>query len=159
MKNKLTICVLICLMTLLVGCNSNTAKEAAQEKTKTETSFPAGNSEKQTQEATKEETEHIPVQESTPSANSKAEVSNPAQSKADESAAIPKTENQRMNHRHRHKNRQYPILNQSCQMKKQFLHQFKKKSLSTKQQTQNLMFHRNNHLMSVAISVMRQNML
>lgn len=92
MKNKLTICVLICLMTLLVGCNSNTAKEAAQEKTKTETSFPAGNSEKQTQETTKEETEHIPVQESTPSANSKAEVSNPAQSKADESAAIPETE-------------------------------------------------------------------
>lgn len=79
-------------MTLLVGCNSNTAKEAAQEKTKTETSFPAGNSEKQTQEATKKETEHIPFQESTPSANSKAEVSNPAQSKAGESAAIPKTE-------------------------------------------------------------------
>ena len=92
MKNKLTICVLICLMTLLVGCNSNTAKEAAQEKTKTETSFPAGNSEKQTQETTKKETEHIPVQESTPSADSKAEVSNSAQSKADESAVIPEKE-------------------------------------------------------------------
>ena len=42
MKNRLIPCVLACLMIFLVGCNGNTAKEAAQEITKTETSFPAG---------------------------------------------------------------------------------------------------------------------
>ena len=41
MKNRLIPCVLACLMIFLVGCTSNTAKEAAQEITKTETSFPA----------------------------------------------------------------------------------------------------------------------
>lgn len=41
MKNRLIPCVLACLMIFLVGCNGNTAKEAAQEITKTETSFPA----------------------------------------------------------------------------------------------------------------------
>ena len=45
MKNRLIPCVLACLMIFLVGCNGNTAKEAAQEITKTETSFPAGNTE------------------------------------------------------------------------------------------------------------------
>lgn len=39
MKNRLIPCVLACLMIFLVGCNGNTAKEAAQEITKTETSF------------------------------------------------------------------------------------------------------------------------
>ena len=42
MKNRLIPCVLACLMIFLVGCSGNTAKEAAQEITKTETSFPAG---------------------------------------------------------------------------------------------------------------------
>ena len=37
MKNRLIPCVLACLMIFLVGCNGNTAKEAAQEITKTET--------------------------------------------------------------------------------------------------------------------------
>lgn len=45
MKNRLIPCVLACLMIFLVGCTGNTAKEAAQEITKTETSFPAGNTE------------------------------------------------------------------------------------------------------------------
>lgn len=31
MKNRLIPCVLACLMIFLVGCNGNTAKEAAQE--------------------------------------------------------------------------------------------------------------------------------
>ena len=39
MKNRLIPCVLACLMIFLVGCTGNTAKEAAQEITKTETSF------------------------------------------------------------------------------------------------------------------------
>ena len=37
-------------MIVLVGCSGNTAKEAAQEITKTETSFPAGNTKTQSQE-------------------------------------------------------------------------------------------------------------
>ena len=49
MKNRLIPCVLACLMIFLVGCSGNTAKEAAQEITKTETSFPAGNTETQSQ--------------------------------------------------------------------------------------------------------------
>lgn len=52
MKNRLIPCVLACLMIFLVGCNGNTAKEAAQEITKTETSFPAGNTETNSQEDT-----------------------------------------------------------------------------------------------------------
>ena len=50
MQKRLIPCVLACLMIFLAGCNSNTAKEAAQEKTKTETSFPAGNAENLAQE-------------------------------------------------------------------------------------------------------------
>ena len=63
MKNRLIPCVLTCLMIFLVGCNGNTAKEAAQEITKTETSFPAGNTETDSQEETAEEPESTTVQE------------------------------------------------------------------------------------------------
>ena len=66
MKNRLIPCVLACLMIFLVGCNGNTAKEAAQEITKTETSFPAGNTETNSQEDTAEEPESTAVQEETP---------------------------------------------------------------------------------------------
>lgn len=66
MKNRLITCVLACLMIFLVGCNSNTAKEAAQEIRKTETSFPAGNTETQSQEETAEEPESTAVQEEIP---------------------------------------------------------------------------------------------
>ena len=59
MKNRLIPCVLACLMIFLVGCNGNTAKEAAQEITKTETSFPAGNTETDSQEETAEEPEYV----------------------------------------------------------------------------------------------------
>ena len=61
MKNRLIPCVLTCLMIFLVGCNGNTAKEAAQEITKTETSFPAGNTETNSQEDTAEEPESTAV--------------------------------------------------------------------------------------------------
>ena len=66
MKNRLIPCVLACLMIFLVGCNGNTVKEAAQEITKTETSFPAGNTETDSQEETAEEPESTTVQEETP---------------------------------------------------------------------------------------------
>ena len=66
MKNRLIPCVLACLMIFLVGCTGNTAKEAAQEITKTETSFPAGNTETNSQEDTAEEPESTAVQEDTP---------------------------------------------------------------------------------------------
>ena len=52
MKYRLITCVLACLMIFLVGCNSNTAKETAQEITKTESSFTAGNTETQSQTET-----------------------------------------------------------------------------------------------------------
>lgn len=63
MKNRLIPCVLACLMIFLVGCSGNTAKEAAQEITKTETSFPAGNTKTQSQEETAEETENPSFEE------------------------------------------------------------------------------------------------
>ena len=63
MKKRLIPCVLACLMVFLVGCTGNTAKEAAQEITKTETSFPAGNTETDSQEETAEEPESTAVQE------------------------------------------------------------------------------------------------
>lgn len=66
MKNRLIPCVLACLMFFLVGCNGNTAKEATQEITKTETSFPAGNAETNSQEDTAEEPESTAVQEKAP---------------------------------------------------------------------------------------------
>ena len=66
MKKRLIPCVLACLMIFLVGCSGNTAKEAAQEITKTETSFPAGNTETNSQEDTAEEPESTAVQEDTP---------------------------------------------------------------------------------------------
>ena len=66
MKNRLIPCVLACLMIFLVGCTGNTAKEAAQEITRTETSFPAGNTEINSQEDTAEEPESTTVQEDTP---------------------------------------------------------------------------------------------
>ena len=66
MKNKLIPLILACLMIFLVGCNVNTAKEVAQEITKTETSFPAGNTETNSQEDTAEEPESTAVQEEIP---------------------------------------------------------------------------------------------
>ena len=63
MKKRLTACMLACFMILLVGCSSNTAKEAAKNETKTETSFPAGNTEMQSQEETSSEQESTVVQE------------------------------------------------------------------------------------------------
>lgn len=81
MKNRLIPCVLACLMIFLVGCNGNTAKEAAQEITKTETSFPAGNTEMQSQEETSSEQESTVVQEKTPNTTDESR-------KVDESKAI-----------------------------------------------------------------------
>lgn len=68
MKKKLPACMLACFMILLVGCSSNTAKEAAKNETKTETSFPAGNTETQYQEETSTEQESSVVQEKAPNA-------------------------------------------------------------------------------------------
>ena len=63
MKKRLTACMLAFFMILLVGCSSNTAKEAAKNETKTETSFPAGNTETQSQEETSTEQESTAIQE------------------------------------------------------------------------------------------------
>ena len=68
MKKRLTACMLACFMIFLVGCSSNTAKEAAKNETKTETSFPAGNAETQSQEETSTEQESSVVQEKAPNA-------------------------------------------------------------------------------------------
>lgn len=81
MKNRLIPCVLACLMIFLVGCNGNTVKEAAQEITKTETSFPAGNTETQSQEETSTEQESTAIQEKTPNTTDESR-------KVDESKAI-----------------------------------------------------------------------
>lgn len=81
MKKRLTACMLVCFMLLLVGCSSNTAKEAAKNETKTETSFPAGNTETQSQEETSTEQESTVVQEKTPNTTDESR-------KVDESKAI-----------------------------------------------------------------------
>lgn len=66
MKKRLTACMLAYFLILLVGCSSNTAKEAVKNETKTETSFPAGNTETQSQEETSTEQESTVVQKKTP---------------------------------------------------------------------------------------------
>lgn len=81
MKNRLIPCVLACLIFFLVGCTGNTAKEAAQGITKTETSFPAGNTETQSQEETSTEQESAVIQEKTPNTADESR-------KVDESKAI-----------------------------------------------------------------------
>lgn len=81
MNKRLTACMLACFMILLVGCSSNTAKEAAKNETKTETSFPAGNTEMQSQEETSTEQESTVVQEKTPNTTDESR-------KVDESKAI-----------------------------------------------------------------------
>lgn len=81
MKKRLTACMLACFMILLVGCSSNTAKEATKNETKTETSFPAGNTETQSQEETSTEQESTVVQEKTPNTTDESK-------KVDESRTI-----------------------------------------------------------------------
>lgn len=81
MKKRLTACMLACFMILLVGCSSNTAKEAAKNETNTETSFPAGNTETQSQEETSTEQESTAIQEKTPNTTDESR-------KVDESKAI-----------------------------------------------------------------------
>lgn len=81
MKKRLTACMLAFFMILLVGCSSNTAKEAAKNETKTETSFPAGNTETQSQEETSTEQESTAIQEKTPNTTDESR-------KVDESKAI-----------------------------------------------------------------------
>ena len=81
MKKRLTACMLACFMLLLVGCSSNTVKEAAKNETKTETSFPAGNTETQSQEETSTEQESTVVQEKTPNTTDES-------NKVDESRTI-----------------------------------------------------------------------
>ena len=88
MKNRLIPCVLACLMIFLVGCSGNTAKEAAQEITKTETSFPAGNTETEKADDTTSvvpETEPPVSSEATtePSQQEKSDVSSTAGSKTE----------------------------------------------------------------------------
>lgn len=81
MKKRLTAYMLTCLMILLVGCSSNTVKEAAKNEKNTETSFPAGNTEMQSQEETSTEQESAFIQEKTPNTTEKAKI-------VDESRAI-----------------------------------------------------------------------
>ena len=86
MKNRLIPCVLACLMIFLVGCNGNTAKEAAQEITKTETSFPAGNTETNSQEDTAEESQSTAERQTVATVQTK-----PAEDKTAETPVTEKT--------------------------------------------------------------------
>ena len=81
MKKRLTACMIACFMILLVGCSSNTVKEVAQNEMKTETFFPAGNTETQSQEETSTEQESSVIQEEAP-------VTTDESKKADESRTI-----------------------------------------------------------------------
>lgn len=96
MKNRLITCVLACLMIFLVGCNGNTAKEAAQEITKTETSFPAGNTETHSQEETEKsavrEKATITADESQSTAESQTVATVQTKPAEDKTAETPVTE-------------------------------------------------------------------
>lgn len=96
MKNRLITCVLACLMIFLVGCSGNTAKEAAQEITKTETSFPAGNTETHSQEETEKsavrEKATITADESQSTAESQTVVTVQTKPVEEKSADNPVTE-------------------------------------------------------------------
>lgn len=96
MKNRLITCGLACFMIFLVGCNGNTAKEAAQEITKTETSFPAGNTETHSQEETEKsavrEKATITADESQSTAESQTVVTVQTKPAEEKSAEKPVTE-------------------------------------------------------------------
>lgn len=96
MKNRLITCVLACFMIFLVGCNGNTAKEAAQEITKTETSLPAGNTETHSQEETEKsavrEKATITADESQSTAESQTVVTVQTKPAEEKSAEKPVTE-------------------------------------------------------------------
>jgi len=96
MKNRLIPCVLACLMIFLVGCNGNTAKEAAQEITKTETSFPAGNTETHSQEETEKSAVHekatITADESQSTAESQTVTTIQTKPAEEKTAVTPATE-------------------------------------------------------------------
>ena len=90
MKNRLIPCVLACLMIFLVGCNGNTAKEAAQEITKTETSFPAGNTETDSQEETAEESQSTAESQTVTTVQTKPAEDKTAETLVTEKPAEPK---------------------------------------------------------------------
>lgn len=131
MKKRLTAYMLACLMILLVGCSSNTVKEAAKNETNTETSFPAGNTETQSQEEISTEQESVVIQEKTPNTTEKAKI-------VDESRAITNVqsksaeekspENRKQNRQSRQIHRLLPKNTRSNQKNRHPVHKSRLKS-------------------------------
>ena len=166
MKNRLIPCVLACLMIFLVGCNGNTAKEAAQEITKTETSFPAGNTETDSQEETAEEPESTTVQEETPitaeESQSTAERQTVAtvQTKPAEKKRLillqPKS--QRQSHRSRQPRRLNPKNKRNSQKNRQLPNKSRLKNRLKSRQNRNRQSRTSRHSMSALMLVTQKSM-
>lgn len=131
MKKRLTAYMLACLMILLVGCSSNTVKEAEKNETNTETSFPAGNTETQSQEETSTEQESVFIQEKTPNTTEKAKIVDESRSITNvqsKSAEEKSPENRKQNRQSRQIHRLLPKNTRSNQKNQHPLHQSRLKS-------------------------------
>ena len=166
MKNRLIPCVLACLMIFLVGCTGNTAKEAAQEITKTETSFPAGNTETDSQEETAEEPESTTVQEETPitaeESQSTAERQTVAtvQTKPAEEKRLKllQPKSQRQSHRSRQPRRLNPKNKRNSQKNRQLPNKSRLKNRLKSRQNRNRQSRTSRHSMSALMLVTQKSM-
>lgn len=166
MKNRLIPCVLACLMIFLVGCNGNTAKEAAQEITKTETSFPAGNTETNSQEDTAKEPESTAVQEETPITAKESQSTAESQTvmtvqtkPAEENRLIllqPKS--QRQSHRSRQPRRLNPKNKRNSQKNRQLPNKSRLKNRLKSRQNRNRQSRTSRHSMSALMLVTQKSM-
>ena len=156
MKNRLIPCVLACLMIFLVGCSGNTAKEAAQEITKTETSFPAGNTETNSQEETAEEPESTAVQEETPftaeesQSTAESQTAETVQTKPRKKKRLilPQPKSQRQSHQSRQPRRLNPKNKRSSRKNRQLPNKSRLKSRLKSRQNRNRQSRPSRHSMS-----------
>ena len=161
MKNRLIPCVLACLMIFLVGCNGNTAKEAAQEITKTETSFPAGNTETDSQEETAEEPESTTVQEETPITAEESQSTAERQTVATvkkKRLILLQPKSQRQSHRSRQPRRLNPKNKRNSQKNRQLPNKSRLKNRLKSRQNRNRQSRTSRHSMSALMLVTQKSM-
>ena len=173
MKNRLIPCVLACLMIFLVGCSGNTAKEAAQEITKTETSFPAGNTETNSQEDTAKKPESTAVQEETPITAKKhhlrqKKASQPLKVKRlrlfrqnrrkKKRLILPQPKSQRQSHQSRQPRRLNPKNKRNSQKNRQLPNKSRLKNRQKSRQNRNRQSRPSRHSMSALMLVTQKSM-
>lgn len=166
MKNRLIPCVLACLMIFLVGCNGNTAKEAAQEITKTETSFPAGNTETNSQEDTAKKPESTAVQEETPitakesqsTAESQTVMTVQTKPVEEKRLILLQPKSQRQSHRSRQPRRLNPKNKRNSQKNRQLPNKSRLKNRLKSRQNRNRQSRTSRHSMSALMLVTQKSM-